>query len=106
MPYESMPDLPELLREAGGDFPFDVLTGFSDGDKLPDTVPARVRRSAAFVVSLVELMDSPDPESAFRDALREMMHAAVDFGVNWTDEERLAWQDVRKERYHLKRVEG
>lgn len=106
MPYESMPDLSELLREADHGEAFDVLCAFPYRDTLPATLPERVARSAAFVVALVALQDSPDPESAFRDGLREMMHAAVDFGINWTDEERIAWQDVRRERLPLSRGEG
>lgn len=103
MPYESMPDLAELRREAGEDFPFESLSAFCNGDKLPKDQPSRVARSAAFMVGLCEIMDSNhDPEAAFRDTLREMMHAAVEFGVDWTAEERAAWQDVRRERAALR----
>lgn len=101
MPYESMPDLAELLREANHGGPFDVLCAFPYRDKLPATVPARVSRSGAFMVSMCELMGSNDPEAAFRDALRELQHAAVEFGVNWTQEERAGWRDVQEERAAL-----
>lgn len=101
MPYESMPDLPELLREAGEGFPFDVLCAFCNGDKLPATVPTRVQRSAAFMVAMCELMDTTDPEAAFLDALHELAHAAVEFGVDWTAAERHTWADVRRERAAL-----
>lgn len=103
MPYESMPDLPELLREAGQPGVFDALVNFSEqSNKMPATVPARVKRSAEFMAAMCELMDTQDPEAAFRDALREMMHAAVEFGVDWTAEDRAGWADVRRERAALR----
>lgn len=101
MPYESMPNLAELRREAGEDFPFESLSAFRNGDKLPEDVPCRVSRSAAFMVGLCEIMDTTDPEAAFRDALRELQHAAVEFGVNWTDEDRQGWREVQDERARL-----
>jgi len=101
MPYESMPDLSELRREAAEDFPFESQSAFCNGDKLPDTVPGRVQRSAAFMVGLCEIFDTQDPEAAFREALREMQHAAVEFGVDWTAEDWAGWADVRRERAAL-----
>jgi hypothetical protein len=101
MPYESMPDVAELIREAEHMDPSTALLTFSQGETLPATVPARAKRSAEFVLALCELTGQNDPESAFRDALREMQHAAVEFGANWTQEERFAWRDVQDERARL-----
>lgn len=102
MPYESMPDLPELLREAAVSSPDLLLLDLeSVHPKMPATVPARVARSAAVMACLCEIMDTSDPEAAFRDAMRELQHAAVEFGVDWTAEERAGWADVRKERNAL-----
>lgn len=101
MPYESMPDLAELRREAGEDFPFESLSAFCNGDKLPKDIPCRVSRSAAFMVGLCEIFDTQDPEAAFLDALHELVHAAVEFGVDWTAAERHTWADVRRERAAL-----
>ncbi len=102
MPYESMPDVAELIREADHLDPSTALLTFSASwPKLPETVPARVKRSAHFMLALCELTGENDPETAFRDALREMQHAAVEFGVNWTQEERYGWRDVQDERARL-----
>lgn len=102
MPYESMPDLPELLREAQVSSADLLLLSLEEVHPiLPPTVPARVARSAAFMACLCELMDSSDPETAFRHAMREMQHAAVEFGMNWTAEDRAGWADVRRERAAL-----
>lgn len=102
MPYESMPDLRELLREAGVTDRWDAAQVVESLAKTPDNAPERVKRSAAFMVAICDLMDSDDPESAFRDVLREMQHAAVEFGVNWTDEDRMGWADVHRERARAK----
>lgn len=101
MPYESMPNRAALYMEAMelGD---DVLWSFVTlSDKLPASVADRAKRSAAFMLNLCELFNTQDPEAAFRDAMRELQHAAVEFGVDWTAEERAAWADVRKERNAL-----
>lgn len=98
MPYESMPDLPEILRESGvidTAFAASMLTALPT---FPATVPERVARSATFIAALCDLMGTDEPEVAFRDAMREMQHASVEFGINWTDEDRMGWQDVRRER--------
>lgn len=102
MPYESMPDLPELLREAAVSSPDLLLLDLeSVHPKMPATVPARVARSAAVMACLCEIFDVQDPEAAFRDALRELQHAAVEFGMDWTAEERQGWREVQDERAQL-----
>lgn len=101
MPYESMPDLAELLREAGVTDSFfapAVLTGLPT---MPETAPERTQRSATFIAALCDLIGTDDPEVAFRDALREMQHASVEFGVNWTEEDRFGWVDVHQERARI-----
>lgn len=99
MPYESMPDLSELMREAAPAYSYSG--SLRSLEKIPADYPARLQRSATFMVALCELFDTEDPESAFRDAIREMQHAAVEFGVNWTQEDRHGWEDVKRERAAL-----
>lgn len=98
MAYESMPDLAELEREAANR----KTRGYGIVPVLPNRLPEgpaeRVAHSAAFMLGICEVTGRNDPQAAFRDTLRELMHASVEFGVNWTEEERHAWQDVRRER--------
>lgn len=98
MPYESMPDLPEILREAGLADACLAPSHLSGLPTLPADAVERAKRSAVFMAAICDLMGTEDPEAAFRDVIRELQHAAVEYGVNWTDEDRMGWQDVKGER--------
>lgn len=97
-----------VLREIAGQTEdatvFDLTDALREIGDLPKTEGDRRKRSALFLLTLQNTLETPDPESAFRDTLRDLMHVSVDFGVNWTDEERMGWQDVRGERSRLKPI--
>ena len=98
------PDRALLLLAAGmteDTTVFDLTDALQEIGTLPDNEADRRKRSALFLLLLANTFDLGE-ESAFRDTLRDLMHASVDFGVNWTDETRMGWQDVRGERSRLK----